>query len=306
MVDQRSAAVRAAAKREEVLTPGVPASSGAGAYRLRLIDSPGLELARGQIQSQERRDDQLRPGMRLGNKSVTGTYNAELTIGGITDLFLESIMRNEWTDAIVITNATAGLTSITTTANTIVATAGSWITAGVRQGDVVTLTDHTTAANNNLRLRVTSVTALTLTVAGTPLTVNASPDTSFTLTVAKKITNPASPIRSSYSIEQYEEDIDYGELFVGTRVLGMNFQFRPNSIANIVYNLQAMDRIVVEPASAPYFTNPSATVGQPLVADDSAIRYAGADVHRARYQHADRSGNASCNRVYRYAGYLRR
>ena len=43
--------------------------------------------------------------------------------------------------------------AITTTTSTIVAAAGSWITAGVRVGDIVTLTGHSTAANNSLRLR---------------------------------------------------------------------------------------------------------------------------------------------------------
>jgi len=82
---------------------------------------------------------------------------------------------------LVATEATAGLTSITTTTSTIVASAGSWITAGFAVNDVVILTGHSTAANNNKPLNITALTASTMTVAQT-LVADGVADTAFTVT----------------------------------------------------------------------------------------------------------------------------
>jgi hypothetical protein len=88
------------------------------------------------------------------------------------------------TNTAITQSLTSGtLTSITTTTNTIVAASGSWITQGVKVGDLVVLTNHATAANNNLRLGVAGVTASTITIASANLTANAVPDSAFTLTI---------------------------------------------------------------------------------------------------------------------------
>lgn len=85
--------------------------------------------------------------------------------------------------AITQTATSGTLTSITTTTTTIVAASGSWITQGVKVGDLVVLTNHATGANNNLRLGVAAVTASTITIASSNLTANAVPDSAFTLTI---------------------------------------------------------------------------------------------------------------------------
>jgi hypothetical protein len=86
--------------------------------------------------------------------------------------------------------------------------AGSWITDGVRVGDVVKLNaTGGPAGNNNRNLRVVGVTALTLTVAET-LTVDATPRTTYTLTIAKKVVQPSVPVRRSFTFEEYENDVD--------------------------------------------------------------------------------------------------
>ena len=254
------------------------AATAAGADEMRLLDSPGMELTRAQITSGERRGDMIRALGRLGGKQVNGSYNLEATVGGVIDMLLESIQRGTWAAAVAITEATAGLTSITTTTNTIVASAGSWLTAGVRVGDVVTLTNHSTAGNNDLRLRVTGVTATVLTLAGTPLTANAVADSAFTLTILKKLVNPTSPTRYSHTIEQYYEDIDLAELFLGCRLTGLTMSLRPGAPVTITATFVGMDRTVLVEGTSPWFTAPSITTGLALVSDDSAIRLNGADI----------------------------
>lgn len=277
MAYQTSANVLVAIQRETSTCVAATDSSGS-ASQVRITDSPGLELKRGQIRSNEKRTDLTTPMGRLGGKTVDGSHNGEITVGGAMDIMIEAIMRGTWTAALVITEATASLASITTTTSTIVASAGSWITAGVKVGDIVTLTGHSTAANNDLRLRVTGVTALTLTVAGTPLTENAVADTAFTLTVLKKIINPATPTRYSHTVEQYDADIDLSELFLGCRLVGLQISFKPNAHATFVATWMGLDRTILATGTSPYFTSPTVTTGLALIADDSAIRYNGADV----------------------------
>lgn len=90
MANQSATNVLAALKRET--TFGTEASA-TGADRLRFLDSPGLKLSRANIESEERRDDQLQHIGRLGGKSVTGSYNTEVNPGGDFDLLVEDLVR---------------------------------------------------------------------------------------------------------------------------------------------------------------------------------------------------------------------
>jgi hypothetical protein len=253
------------------------APGASGATQLRYVPSAGLNLQAATIRSGEARADALQTMGRNGSLQVTGSYGAEASVGS-HDTILEALMRSTWVPAVVITQATAGLTSITTTTSTIVAAAGSWITAGVRVGDVVTLTQHATAANNNLRLRVKAVTALTLTVQGTPLTVDAVADTSFTLTIGKKLKNPASPTKRTFYIEQNNTDIDASQVFGGCRFVGFTLTGSPDGVAALEFQVLGASMATLTGASAPYYTSPTTFNATPLVFADAFINVGGTDI----------------------------
>jgi hypothetical protein len=128
-------------------------------------------------------------------------------------------------------------------------------------------------------LRVASVTALTMTIAGTPgpLAVQAVAR-AVTLTRLKKVVTPAVPIYHSYTVEQNDEDIDEAELFLGTRLTGLSMSMRPNSMVTCAWTYQGLDRQTLLPAASPYFTSPNEQLEDSVVADDSWIRYKGADI----------------------------
>ena len=128
--------------------------AGVGAERLRINPSPGLNLTRATVLPGEIRADLMTQMGRLGSRVVEGSYNCDLSISSF-DTILEAIFRSTWVAAVAITQAT--MVSITTTASTIVAPEGNWITQGVRVGDIVRLTGHATAANNDINLTVRSV-----------------------------------------------------------------------------------------------------------------------------------------------------
>ena len=246
-----------------------------GGTRFRLNPSPGLEMSKALITPGEVRADMLTPSSRHGSRTVQGSYSADLSIGTF-DAILEAVMRSTWTAAVAITQT--AMTSITTTTSTIVAAAGSWLTEGVRVGDVVRLTDHATTANNNLNLRVTAVTATTITVAGTPLTLDATPDTSFTLTILKKLANASTPTRRSFYLEQYEQDLDLSTVFGGCRFGGFTLNGGPDSMATLDVPVVGASMNTLATGTSPYYTSPTLTSTQGLTFADAVIRFNGADI----------------------------
>lgn len=272
MTYQADSNILVAIKRET--TTGVAATA-AGATEVRLIQSPGLELKRANITSAEKVPTMLRPMARLGAKSVGGSYNTEISVGGAHDLMLEAMMRTAWVTAVNTTFLS--MTTVALGTNSVTAAAGSWLTQGVKVGDIFTLTGTTVTADNNLNTPVLAVTTLTLTVPAASFTTLAATATG-TLTVLKKAKNGATAVRYTHTVEQYDQDTDLSELFLGCRVIGAKVSFKPGTMATIQYTLMGLDRTALVTNTSPWFTTPSLTTGIALVADDSSIRYNGASI----------------------------
>jgi hypothetical protein len=277
MADQLGANVTVDFKVESAYSTAPGAS---GATRLRFTDSPGMNTEMDQIKSGERRSDLLDTLARMGSRRSPGSYSAEMSLGA-HDGIIEAAMRGTWTAPVVITQATAGLTSISTpTTSTIVASAGSWITAGVRVGDVVRLTNFATVANNNINLRIKTVTALTLTVHGTPLTVDASLDTTFTLTITKKLINPATPTRRTFYVEQRYTDAGASLIFPAARWIGLHITGAPDGMATLEMPiLGGVPGQVVNGAA--YYSSPTIPTGKPLTFADCTLAFDGTDIAKA-------------------------
>jgi hypothetical protein len=252
-----------------------PPGAGVG-KRFRPNASAGLKLSRANIAPNEIRADGQTSMSRLGSKSVTGGYVGDLSLGTFDDL-LQAVLRGTWVAAVAGTQATAGLTSVTTTANSIVASAGSWITAGFRVGDVVRFTNLSDAANNNKNLRVTSVSALTLGIAET-LVVNAVADSAFNFTIAKKLVQPAVPVRRSFTFEEYDADVDLTEQATGCRIGSVKITGQPDGMCLIEFGIVGADLNPLATGASPYYTAPTLTTSIALTMADATIRYGGSDI----------------------------
>ncbi len=257
-------------------------ASGSGATVVRIAGGPGGRLTKATTESNEVRQDGQRSRGRHGTQKASGSYTTQLSIDEGEDI-LEAVTRGTYSAAdLAITEATASLTSITTTTNTIVSGGGSWVTAGVRVGEVWRLTGHITTANNGINLVVTGVTASTITVAGTPLTLNATPDTAFTLTrTGRKLILPASGalVPRYFTIEEYEVDIDSSELFTDC-VWGMvKYSMTPNGIVMVDRSWTGTGKFETKTSgSAPFFTSPTTSTGVPLSVADASLYVNGAAV----------------------------
>ena len=273
MTIQTNANVLVAIKRET--TTGTAATA-TGATQVRLVGSPGLELKRATITASELREDGNTSMGRLGAKMVDGSFDSEFTVGGHTDLLAEAILRTAWVTATAI--PFTSLTTVAVGTNTITATAGDWIaTQGIRVGDVFTLTGTTVSGDNNLRLPVIAIGTLTITTTPAALTTLTATATG-TLTILKKAKSPVTPTRYSHTIEQYDEDTDLSELFLGCRVVGMKVSCKPGQMAKVSYQFMGMDRTILTTGTSPWFTSPTLTTGLGLIADDASIIYNGSVV----------------------------
>lgn len=256
-------------------------ASGAGATVLFVSGGSGGIMSKQPIESAIIRQDAQSFRGRHGSRRTVGNYTSEMAIGRADGVW-EALMRSTWSAAdLAVTQATAGLTSITTTENSIVAAAGSWITAGIRVGDIVRLTGHSTAANNGRNLRVVGLTATTLTVAET-LTVDAVADATFTVTrTGRTLLNGAAGAltRTYWTVEEHEYDLDTSEVFDDVRWGRGMISMQPSGNLNVEYGWTGTGKVSIKTgADAPHFTAPAEPTGLSLAASEAVLRMGSNDV----------------------------
>jgi hypothetical protein len=248
-----------------------------GAEVLRFTPSAGLQLQSATIRSNEQRADALQTMGRNGSEQVTGTYTAEASVGSHDTLY-EAVMRATWQAPLTITEATSGAPDeITTEANAIVGANGSWIAAGLRVGDVIRLSGHSTAANNDRNLRVAALTATRIETIET-LTPNAVADTTYTIVRGKKLANPAAPVKRTFYVDQRNVDIDGSQLFGGVRWTGLKITGTPDGMAELEFTALGASMTVATGGDSPYFTSPTVYNSVPLVFADARIGLNGTDI----------------------------
>jgi hypothetical protein len=260
------------------------AVSGAGGFVLRTAGGPGGRLVKGVYESNEVRRDLMRIRGRHGLRQVSGSYTVEVSLDNC-DSFYEALFRGTWDILPPVALPSGGITSITTTSpGTITANAGSWLTAGFRVGDVITLTGHSTVGNNGRNLRITALTALSMTVAaldGGTLTTDAVADASVTITrPGQKLINPAAgaSVNRYFTIEEYDGDLDLTEVFVDCVITSIKFTVAPGGLitSDIAFTGTGLFNTLAA-GSAPTFTAPTESVGLPLSSVDAVIRYGASD-----------------------------
>ena len=239
-------------------------------------NSGNLSLGIEPIRANENRRDGMTTRGRHGTRSVTGQYSGDLSVGSYDEL-IEAVFRGTFDTAVTIDENTAALSSATlaVAAHTITASAGSWITAGLRVGDVIRLADGFVAGNTNRNLRITGLTATVITVAET-LTAEAGPLAAYEIVRPKKVIQGLT--NRSFTFEEREIDIDNSEVFKGVRVGQMQLQMQPNGMCVLTFSLVGQDMEQKTGADSPYFTSPAETVTIGLTAVEAKVRLGADDV----------------------------
>lgn len=242
--------------RKAESTYGV-APGASSAQALRRVTST-LDLTKEKYTSAEIRTSQQNAKSRHGVRRVAGTIQGEMSPGTYAAEFAQALRR--------AFSAVSAITSLSITISgsgptyTVARAAGSWLTDGIKIGQVVRLTAGSFAAPNlNKNLVVSAVTALNLTV----YVLNASaltaegPIASATLTVPGKVTYaPASGhTDTSLAYEHWFSDISQSELFLGCQVTQMQMELPPTGLATVSIQLVGKNATF---DTAQYFTSPTA------------------------------------------------
>lgn len=242
--------------KEETTWGELPGAS--GAKTLRRVTG-NFNLSKETFQSEEIRTDYQLSDFRHGVRSVEGSVNGELSPASYADFFAAALGRN-FTAGVMVTGAS--ITVGGTGSNyTLTRAAGSFLTDGVKVGDVVRLTAGTFNTNNlNKNLLVTGVTALVLNVTvlnGSTLTLE-GPIASATVAVfGKKTFAPLTGhVDKSFTFEEFYNDISQSEVSTGCKVNTVGISLPATGLTTVDFAFMGKDQ--VQSGSTQYFTAPSA------------------------------------------------
>jgi hypothetical protein len=240
-----------------------PAAS--AAQSLRRVTSD-LNLVKDSYQSNEIRTDQQMQDMRHGVRRVQGTISGELSPGTYADFFAAALRKDfvavSAVSSLSLTIAGSGPTY------TLARSTGTWLTSGIKKGDVVRITAGSVNASNlNKNLLVVNIVALTLTVRvlnGSAL-VAEGPIASCTVSMpGKKTWAPTTGhTNKSFSIEHWFSDLVQSEVYTGCQPSTLDLQLPASGLATIGIGVvgQGINR-----ATSQYFTSPTAATSTGLLA----------------------------------------
>jgi|694.fasta_scaffold32802_6 hypothetical protein len=232
-------------------------ASAAAGKSIRRVSST-LALTKEAFSSNEVRPDQQVFDARHGVRRVAGAIQGELSTQTYDD-WIEAVLRGTWAAGTTIQNTTPAMSSATVTATSgsltgiFTASAGSYITAGLRVGDVFRITGST--GNTSKNFRIVSLTATVATVFPSPVT--AASASTWTITVQGRKLAPGTTARS-FTIEQHYPDIDVSEQFLGCRVGEMGVSLPPTGMATVSFGMQGTNAAFTSGAQAPTFAAPTA------------------------------------------------
>lgn len=241
-----------------------------GAQLLRRVTS-SLSLQKQTYQSQEIRSDYQVSDFRHGVRSVGGAINGELSPGTFED-FIAAALRRAFTAVSDITGATLTIAGSGPT-YTVTRGAGSWITDGIKNGNVVRITAGSfNAANLNKNLFVLSLTATELTVMplnGVALVAEGPIGSATVALPGKKTFVPTSSHTDvSFAIEHWHSDINQSELFLGCKINQMDIALPPTGIATLGMEFMGKD---LQDDTADYYTTPTAETSSGVLAAVNGI-----------------------------------
>lgn len=254
---------------------GAPGSSGSKLMRrVQLtLNKTGETYSSNEIASH-----QMSTGATEGPTQITGQLQGEIS-AGTYDLELASLLRKGFA-------ATSDLTGLSITiatsgsAYTVTRGSGSFLTGGIKVGDVVRLTAGSfDAANSNKNLFVLAVTALVLTVVplnGVAL-VAEGPIASATLSVpGKKVWTPLTGHTNDYfSWEKWFSDISRSEFFADVKPGSVDVTIPASGIPTMNFAMVGLSRtlggaeVLTAPASESTSKTTAAVCGRLMV--DGAI-----------------------------------
>lgn len=268
------------------------------AQLLRRVSSD-LDLRKQTYQSNEIRTDYQISDMRHGVRSVEGKISGELS--PLTyEMLMVGVCRKAW----AATTAMTGL-SLTIAGSgptyTVTRSAGSFLTDGMKIGDVFRITAGTYANgvnrdNNFLVVNLTATVATIVTLNGT-VPIAEGPIATSTVTVTGKRTYipTTGHTDDSFAVEHWFSDIAQSELFLGCKINSLSVSLPATGMATIDVSFLGKD---VTTATSAYYSSPTAlTSSGVLAAVNGVLRYGTGSVANITAANFTIDGGMSANPV---------
>ena len=259
------------------VTFGVAPGATAAQYLRRVTSN--IDLKKETYESNEIRTDYQVSDMRHGVRTVDGSLNGELSVGTYKDFFAAALRKD-----FLATAAIAGA-SITIAGSagawTITRAAGSYLTDGIKIGDVIRLSVGAFNASNlakNLLIIALTATVATCAVLNGSALVGEGPIVTSTVTViGKKSWTPTTGhTDDSFSIEHFYSDIAQSELFLGCKISSVAVKLPATGLSTVDISVMGKD---LTTATAAYYTSPTAlSAGANLAAVNGALYVGGVAV----------------------------
>lgn len=184
-----------------------------------------ISLSRDSLVSNERRGDRGIHDMRLGNKQPAGDISFEFSYEAFDDFLLAGVGASTWvapyTDLSVAVTVDAATKTFTRATS-------SWITDGVKVGDVITVTGLTTTADN-ITAKVTAVTDTALTFGDATGLVDITVAETGTFNTSASQIKKGSAV-TSFAVEKAFTDIGEYQLYTGGVVNTVSLDIKPSAM----------------------------------------------------------------------------
>lgn len=260
------------------------AANAASAIYKRRISST-IDMQKETYQSNEIRTDQQISDFRHGVRSVSGTISYELS-PGVLNLEIPALLRKAWA-----TGANSGALSdvvaaVTTgAAGTFTTTGGTFMTAGLKVGDVIRWTGWASpaTANNAHNFLITALTETVMTgvmLDGVAVVAKTAGDSVTATVVGKKCWVPDTGQTNDYlTIEHNYSDLDLSEVFTDCKINSIAFKLPPTGMATADASVSGIDMVAYSAGTAPYFSSPAtSSAGSVLAAVNGALYVSGTKV----------------------------
>lgn len=246
------------------------AAGASGSQALRRVTSE-LNLKKDTFESNEIATHMQRLDYRHGLGRIEGSINGELSAGTWKDFFAAAT-RKTFASVTAITSVSITIAGSGPT-YTVTRGAGSFISDGIKAGDVVRLSVGTfNAANISKNLYVLSLTASALTVMplnGVALVAEGPIATSTVTVIGKKTYAPmTSHTDVSFSIEHFYNDLTLSELYTGCKINQLDISLPPAGMSTIGLQMIGGGRTR---AASQYFSSPTAETTAGILAAPNGI-----------------------------------
>ena len=225
-----------------------------GAKTIRRVTA-NFNLNKETYQSDEIRTDYQMSDFRHGVRSVEGTINGELSPSSYTD-FIGSALARDFTAG---ATASAVEVDVSATAPHFIRSVGSWITDGIKVGDIIRTDGLTATVDDNKNMLVIALTATDMTVVvldKSTLTAATGDTADFEVMGSKTFVPETGHTSDSYTVEEWYGDIAQSEVFTGNKVNTIGISLPATGMATIDISFMGKDRQVT--GTTKYFTSPTA------------------------------------------------